>query len=145
MRAVVQRVQRASVTVDHAVVGTIERGLLVYLGVGRGDSDEALEWLAAKVVNLRIFADEAGKMAHSVADIRGKVLIVSQFTLYGDTQKGNRPSFTSAEDPERARQMFQRFCDLCAQSIPVQTGVFGADMQVESVNDGPVTLWLERV
>jgi D-aminoacyl-tRNA deacylase len=145
MRAVVQRVKRASVTVDGAVVGAIEQGLLVYLGVGAGDSEQALEWLASKVLNLRIFADKDGKMMHSVEDVGGKALIVSQFTLYGDTQKGNRPSFTSAEDPARAREMFQRFCDRCAKAVPVQTGVFGADMQVESVNDGPVTLWLERV
>jgi D-aminoacyl-tRNA deacylase len=145
MRAVVQRVKSASVTVEGAVVGAIDRGLLVYLGVGAGDSEDALQWLATKVLNLRVFADNAGKMAHSVTESGGKLLIVSQFTLYGDTQKGNRPSFTSAEAPARAKEMFERFCQHCAHAVPVQTGVFGADMQVESVNDGPVTLWLERV
>jgi D-aminoacyl-tRNA deacylase len=145
MRAVVQRVKQASVSVEGAVVGAIQTGILVYLGVGAGDNDEALEWLCSKILSLRIFADESGKMSHSVLDIGGAALIVSQFTLYGDLQKGNRPSFTSAEQPERAKQMFERFCQRCSMTVPVHTGIFGADMQVESVNDGPVTLWLERV
>lgn len=144
MRALVQRVKRASVSVDGRVVATTGPGLLVYVGIGAGDALEALEWLASKVVNVRIFPDEHGKMSHSLHSSKGEALIVSQFTLYGDLSKGNRPSFTSAELPVRAREMFDMFCDACACHVPVQRGIFAADMQVESVNDGPVTLWLTR-
>lgn len=144
MRAVLQRVTRASVTVDGEVVGRIERGLLVLLGMTHTDTAEQARWLADKTVGLRIFADEQGKMNRSVADVNGAVLVVSQFTLYGDCQKGRRPSFIEAAPPEIAIPLYEEYVNaIKALGIPVETGRFGAMMNVELVNDGPVTLILE--
>ncbi|HEY2839112.1 MAG TPA: D-aminoacyl-tRNA deacylase [Pirellulales bacterium] len=144
MRAVIQRVCRASVTIDNDIVGSIGPGLLVLLGVTHTDAIEQARWLAEKIVNLRIFNDDDGKMNRSVADIDGSVLVVSQFTLYGDAQKGRRPSFIAAARPEHATPLYEQFIvALLEQGVPVQTGRFGATMQVELVNDGPVTLILE--
>jgi D-tyrosyl-tRNA(Tyr) deacylase len=144
MRAVLQRVSRASVTVDGAVIGQIGQGLLVLLGVAQTDTAEQARWLAEKIVGLRIFADAEDKMNRSVADVGGGVLVVSQFTLYGDCQKGRRPSFIDAAPPEIAIPLYEEFVNAVkAQGIPVATGRFGAMMQVELVNDGPVTVILE--
>jgi D-tyrosyl-tRNA(Tyr) deacylase len=144
MRAVVQRVSRAQVTVEGQVVGRIERGLLVLLGVAQADADPDLEWLVAKVLALRVFPDAAGKMNLDLAQAGGSLLVVSQFTLYGDARKGNRPAFTGAKEPVEAERMYQRFCDRARElGAKVEQGVFRADMQVELVNDGPVTLLLD--
>lgn len=145
MRAVVQRVTQASVTVDAQVVGAIDGGLLVLLGVGAGDTAQEAQWLAHKVANLRIFSDAEGKMNRSVQDTGGAVLVVSQFTLYGDTRRGFRPSFVHAALPEIAEPLVEAFiAGVRAEGVPVATGVFRADMQVALVNDGPVTILLEK-
>lgn len=147
MRAVVQRVSRASVTIEGSLVGAIERGLLVLVGFTPGDTEEAVTWVADKVVGLRIFADDAGKMNRSVNECGGGggVLIVSQFTLYGDTSRGRRPSFIAAAGPEEAIPLYDAFVTAVrARGVPVATGEFGAMMEVELVNDGPVTLVIER-
>jgi D-tyrosyl-tRNA(Tyr) deacylase len=144
MRAVVQRVSRARVLIDQEVVGQIDRGLLILLGVARGDRAEQARWLADKIVSLRIFADDEGKMNRSLADVEGGVLVVSQFTLYGDCQKGRRPSFIDAAPPEIAIPLYEEFVvAVRALGIRTATGRFGAMMDVELVNDGPVTLILE--
>ena len=144
MRAVVQRVSQARVVVDQDVVGQIGRGLLVLLGVARGDTVEQARWLADKIIGLRIFADEEGKMNRGLADVGGEVLVVSQFTLYGDCQKGRRPSFVDAAPPEIAIPLYEGFLNAVrALGIPTASGRFGAMMQVELVNDGPVTLIVE--
>jgi D-tyrosyl-tRNA(Tyr) deacylase len=144
MRAVVQRVSRARVVADQEVVGQIGRGLLVLLAVGRGDTAELARRLADKIVGLRIFADEDGKMNRSLADVGGEALVVSQFTLYGDCQKGRRPSFVDAAPPEIAIPLYEEFVTAVrALGIPTATGRFGAIMQVELCNDGPVTLIVE--
>jgi D-aminoacyl-tRNA deacylase len=145
MRAVVQRVSRASVTVDGNVVGAIEAGLLVLLGAGSGDTATDLAYLVDKIVNLRIFADDAGKMNRSVLDIGGGVLVVSQFTLYGDARKGRRPAFTDALEPVAAKALYLQSLEAlrAAGVTQVAAGVFAADMKVELVNDGPVTLLLD--
>lgn len=145
MRAVVQRVARARVTaVDPIGGGEIGRGLCVLLGVARGDGEEEAARLAGKIARLRIFADEAGRFDRSVSDIGGAALVVSQFTLIADTAKGNRPSFGEAAAPELAEPLYERFCaELRALGVPVETGVFGAAMEVELVNDGPVTVVLD--
>lgn len=146
MRVLVQRVSEASVRVDEDVVGAIERGLLLLVGIHGTDTDAELEWMANKCVALRIFEDDQGKMNRSVKDVGGQCLVVSQFTLYGDARKGNRPSFIEAGPPEMAAAACDRFAamirDRLQRSVP--TGRFGADMKVSLVNDGPVTLWLER-
>jgi D-tyrosyl-tRNA(Tyr) deacylase len=140
MRAVVQRVSRARVTPG----GEIGLGLCVLLGVARGDSEEQVTRLAAKVARLRIFPDDEGRFDRSVADVGGAVLVVSQFTLIADAAKGNRPSFAEAAPPEEAEALYERFCsELRSLGIPVETGVFGAKMEVELVNDGPVTIVLD--
>lgn len=145
MRVVLQRVSRARVTVEGRVTGEIGRGLLLLAGFTDGDTDEALAWMADKVVTLRIFPDDEGKMNRSVEDIGGGLLVVSQFTLYGDARKGRRPSFVQAARPEVAIPLYERFLQMLrATGRPVQTGEFGAMMDVELVNDGPVTLVLER-
>lgn len=141
MRAVLQRVRRARVTVGEEVVGEIGCGLLVLLGVSREDTPEQARWLADKIVGLRLFADADDKMNLGVADVSGSVLVVSQFTLYGDCRKGRRPSFIDAAPPEIAIPLYEAFINgVKAQGVPVATGRFGAMMQVELVNDGPVTL-----
>ena len=145
MRAVVQRVSRARVVVGDEVVGEVGRGLLVLLGVAPDDAEADARWLADKVVNLRIFPDDTDKMNRSVADAGGGVLVVSQFTLYGDCKKGRRPSFIGAAGPEIAVALYEAFANAVrALGVPVATGRFGAMMHVELVNDGPVTLLLER-
>jgi D-tyrosyl-tRNA(Tyr) deacylase len=144
MRAVVQRVSRAAVRVDGSVTGSIERGLLVLLGVAAGDGEEQARWTADKVARLRIFEDQAGKMNRSVEDVRGGVLVVSQFTLLGDARKGNRPGFAAAAPPDRANDLYQRVCALLRErGLPVAEGVFRAHMEVELTNDGPVTILLD--
>ena len=144
MRAVIQRVSRAAVRVDGAVVGEIGAGLLVLLGVAAADTEPDAERLAAKVARLRIFADDAGRFDRSVLDGGGAVLVVSQFTLLADTAKGNRPSFSAAAAPQEAEQLYERFCaHLRELGLGVETGAFGARMEVELVNDGPVTIVLE--
>jgi len=145
MRAVVQRVSRAEVRVDGKVVGKIGKGILVLLGVGQDDNDQDLQWMADKVVNLRIFEDENEKMNLSVLDVGGQVLVVSQFTLYGDCRKGKRPSYSSAASPADAERMYNEFVKTIESryGIKVETGVFQAMMEVDLVNDGPVTLLLD--
>jgi D-tyrosyl-tRNA(Tyr) deacylase len=145
MRAVVQRVSRASVTVGGRVTGQIERGLLVLLGAGAGDGAEDLKYVVDKVVNLRIFSDEAGKMNRSVLEVGGGVLAVSQFTLYGDARQGRRPSFIGALEPVEARRLYEEaLVALRAAGVTrVEAGEFGADMAVELLNDGPVTILLD--
>jgi D-tyrosyl-tRNA(Tyr) deacylase len=144
MKALVQRVSEASVTVGERMVGSIGRGLLVLLGVEEGDGEREAELLARKVAHLRIFEDDAGKMNRSVLEVGGDVLVVSQFTLCADVRKGNRPSFTGAAAPEQARALYARFCDhVAVQGAPVARGEFAAHMAVRLVNDGPVTIWLD--
>jgi D-tyrosyl-tRNA(Tyr) deacylase len=146
MRAVVQRVTRARVVVNEEVVGSIAQGLLVLLGVAPTDTEAQAQWLADKIVGLRIFRDDEDRMNRSVADVGGAVLIVSQFTLYGDCSKGRRPSFIGAAGPELAVPLYEALiAAVRAQGIPTATGRFGAMMQVELVNDGPVTLILDTV
>lgn len=141
MQALIQRVSEASVTVEGAVVGQIGAGLLVLMCAEHGDTDAVSTKLLEKILKLRIFSDEAGKMNLSVQDINGSLLIVSQFTLAADTSKGTRPSFGRAAAPEQARYLYDRFVELARQSaVPVQTGIFAADMKVALVNDGPVTI-----
>lgn len=145
MRAVVQRVRHARVTVDETEVGAIGPGLLVLLGVAQGDGADAAEWMAGKIAQLRVFPDDAGRMQRSVEDVGGGVLVVSQFTLLGDTRKGNRPSFIGAADPAVAEPLYEAvMARLRERGLAVAGGRFGAMMQVELVNDGPVTLLLER-
>lgn len=146
MVALVQRVSEASVTVDGEVTGTIGTGLLILLGVHRDDTDTEMEWLVNKVANLRIFPDDEGRMNHSLLDVGGDALVVSQFTLYGDTRKGNRPSFVESAPPEQAEALYEAFTAALSARLgrPVPTGIFGAMMDVYLVNDGPVTLWVER-
>jgi len=144
MRAVVQRVSRASVTVDGQVVGAIGCGFLVLLGVTHNDGRSEADWLARKIVGLRIFEDDAGKMNLSLADVGGAVLVVSQFTLYGDARKGRRPDFIQAARPEIAEPLVDYFVEaMRSAGLPVETGRFRATMDVELVNEGPVTLWLD--
>ena len=144
MRAVVQRVSRASVTVDGTITGSIGRGLLVFLGVGKEDTQKDIDFITDKVVNLRIFEYDKGKMNISIRDIDGGILLISQFTLYGNCRKGRRPDFTAAGPPEMAKQLYERTIDAIKdKGVPVETGVFAAHMDIDSVNDGPVTLMLE--
>src|SRR5215207_2921149 len=145
MRALLRRVSRASVTVEGQTISTIGKGLLVLLAVGHRDGEEQAKYLAEKIANLRVFEDEQGKTNLSVQDVKGEVLVVSQFTLYADTRKGRRPSFIDAALPEVAEPLVSRFVELLrGHGIPTQTGKFGAHMQVEIHNDGPVTIWLEK-
>jgi len=144
MRAVIQRVLQAEVEVKNKSVGRIDKGLLVYLGVGNADGLKDAEFMAEKLVNLRIFADEAGKMNRGVVDVGGGILLVSNFTLHGDCRKGRRPSFDAAAKPELAQQLYEKVAGLIAeQGVPVEKGVFREYMQVSSVNDGPVTFLLD--
>ncbi len=144
MRALLQRVTRAEVRVDGHVVGSVGHGLLVPLGVAPDDTDALATTLAAKVAALRIFADDAGLTNLSIRDVAGSALVVSQFTLYADTRKGRRPSFIRAGAPEIGKRLYEVFCNaLAGQGIPVERGRFGAEMEVELVNDGPFTIWLD--
>ncbi|HEY8174106.1 MAG TPA: D-aminoacyl-tRNA deacylase [Gemmatimonadaceae bacterium] len=145
MRVLLQRVSRAEVRVDGRVTGRIEQGLLVLVGFTHSDSDEKLAWMTDKIIGLRIFGDAEQKMNLALADVGGAVLVVSQFTLYGNAEKGRRPSFIDAARPEQAIPLYDRFVALLRErGVRTETGEFGAMMDVELVNDGPVTLWLER-
>lgn len=143
MRLVIQRVSRASVSVDGETTGSIGNGYLVLLGVGAEDTEAECERLAKKMINLRIFADENGKTNLSLKDVGGELLIISQFTLYADCRKGNRPHFLNAKEPNEAERLYEYFCELCERETRVEKGVFGADMKVELLNDGPFTVILE--
>ena len=144
MRALLQRVSHASVTVDKQVVGQIAQGLLILLGVGHGDGEAQIRTMTEKIVHLRIFEDDAGKMNRSLLDIGGQALVVSQFTLYADARKGRRPGYTDAAPPALAEPLVERFKDaITSYGVKVAGGVFGAYMQVELLNDGPVTIWLD--
>jgi D-aminoacyl-tRNA deacylase len=145
MRALLQRVSRASVKINGQTISEIGKGLLILLGVGHEDREEQVSFLAEKVANLRIFEDEQGKTNLSIQDVKGEAIVVSQFTLYADSRKGRRPSFTDAALPEVAAPLVNRFVELLrGHGIPTQTGQFGAHMLVEIYNDGPVTIWLEK-
>lgn len=145
MRALIQRVSRASVTVDSRIVGSIQKGFLVLLGIEESDTEEDLTWLSRKIVGLRLFDDDQGLMNRDLGDVGGGILLVSQFTLHAATKKGNRPSFIRAARPEIARPMYEKMiCQLESDlGKPIATGEFGAAMQVELVNDGPVTIWID--
>ncbi|MGL5965074.1 MAG: D-aminoacyl-tRNA deacylase [Fusobacteriaceae bacterium] len=144
MRAVVQRVKFASVTVDGEVVGKINEGFLVLLGIKDGDTEKELDWISSKISGLRVFEDENGKMNRELKDINGSILVVSQFTLYGDCVKGKRPSFSLAAKPDLAIPLYERFkSNIEKLGIPLESGIFGADMKVELLNDGPVTLIID--
>ena len=145
MKLVVQRVKNASVEVEGKKVGSIEKGYLVLLGVTHTDTKETADYLVKKLCNLRVFEDENGKMNLNIKQVGGSLLIVSQFTLYGDCSEGNRPSFTNAAKPELANELYEYFCDKCLENnIKVERGIFGADMKVSLLNDGPVTIIMER-
>ena len=145
VRALIQRVKAASVTVDGDEVGSIGSGLLMLLGVGATDGPEDLEWLARKTLQLRIFADAQGAMNRSVTEVAGGILVISQFTLFARTKKGNRPSFVDAAPPEKAEALYETFCRVLAgrHCAPVASGKFGAHMEVSLINDGPVTIWID--
>mgnify|MGYP001826138719 FL=1 len=145
MRVVLQRVKNGKVAVEGRTIAEISLGVVILLGIGHGDGEEQARYLANKIANLRIFEDEAGKINRSLLDVGGEAIVVSQFTLYADTRKGRRPSFTDAASPESASPLVERFAALLEElGVPTQTGEFGAHMLVEIANDGPVTIWLER-
>lgn len=145
MKLVVQRVKKAEVKVDGNIIGKIDKGFLVLIGIKVGDTKEQADYLVKKLCNLRVFSDENDKMDLSIKDVKGKLLIVSQFTLYGDCSQGNRPSFIEAARPEEANPLYEYFCNQCElNNIEVQKGIFGADMKVELINDGPVTIIIEK-
>ena len=145
MKLVIQRVKKASVEVANKIVGSIEQGFLVLIGIKKGDTREQAEYLAKKLCNLRIFTDENDKLNLSLKDINGKLLIVSQFTLYANCNDGNRPSFIDAAKSDEAIPLYEYFCEECfKKGIEVQKGIFGADMKVELINDGPVTIIMEK-
>jgi D-aminoacyl-tRNA deacylase len=145
MRVIIQRVQRSSVTIEQKVVAAIGEGLLILLGIETEDNDEDLNWLCKKIASLRIFSDEQGLMNKSVVDIKGQLIVVSQFTLFASTKKGNRPSFLRSARPEIAIPIYTRFLEQIKleTGLDVQSGEFGADMKVELINDGPVTIWID--
>lgn len=145
MKLVVQRVKNASVEVDKKIVGKIDKGYLVLIGVTHTDTKEIADYLVKKLCNLRIFEDENGKMNLNIKQVNGSMLIVSQFTLYGDCTEGNRPSFTNAARPDFANELYEYFCEKCSENdIHIEKGIFGADMKVSLLNDGPVTIILEK-
>lgn len=145
MRVVLQRVSKASVTVNNEVTGAIQNGLLIFLGITASDSQEDIEWLTSKIIGLRIFNDDSGKMNHSIIDTNGEILCISQFTLFANTKKGNRPSYIEAARPEIAIPLYEIFVNTLSRKRDkdIQTGIFGADMQVQLVNDGPVTIVMD--
>lgn len=146
MKAVLQRVSEASVRVDGEVTGEIKTGFMILFGAGQGDTEEEADYIARKTARMRVFEDENGKMNLGLADVNGGALVISQFTLYADCRKGNRPSFTMAEKPDRAEALYEYFCKKLGEEagIQVEKGVFGADMKVSLINDGPVTIILEK-
>lgn len=145
MKAVIQRVSKASVKVDGNVAGSIGRGVLVLVGFTDSDKDAEIGWVARKLAGMRIFEDDEGKLNRSLLDVHGSALVVSQFTLYADIRKGRRPSFVKAAKPERAKELYERFCELLvAEEIAVEKGVFGAKMDIELINSGPVTIIMEK-
>lgn len=145
MRVVIQRVSRASVTVEEQITGAVASGLLVLLGIEDADTEEDIRWLSGKIVNLRIFADDAGVMNRSVLETGGGILLVSQFTLHASTKKGNRPSYIRASKPDVAIPLYEKMIAQLEADLgkPIATGIFGADMKVELLNDGPVTIWMD--
>ena len=145
MRILIQRVKKASVTVDNKLISLIDKGLLVFVGIGEDDNDEDIQWLAKKIANIRLFDDENGVMNRSVTDIDGEILSVSQFTLMASTKKGNRPSYIKAAKPEISVPLYEKFCTEVEIAInkPIKRGVFGADMKVDLLNDGPVTIFID--
>ncbi len=144
MRLIVQRVKNAKVEVDNKIVGQINGGYMVLVGVGSNDTEKEADYLAKKLINLRVFEDENGKMNLGLKDVNGELLLISQFTLYADCSGGNRPSFINAAKPDKANELYEYFCKKCAESVHVQKGVFGAHMEVTLQNSGPVTILLER-
>jgi D-aminoacyl-tRNA deacylase len=146
MRVLIQRVNKASVTIENHIYSSINEGLLLFLGIEESDHINDIEWLTRKIIQLRIFSDEAGLMNKSILEVEGHILIISQFTLFAQVKKGNRPSFVRAARPETAIPLYNKFCDSLKIFIGndrVKTGVFGANMQVELINDGPVTIWID--
>ncbi len=145
MRILVQRVTKASVTIDNNIKSRIGKGILIFVGIEEADNKEDIEWLANKVVNLRIFDDENGVMNKSAIEVNAEILVVSQFTLHASTKKGNRPSYIKAAKPDISIPLYEEFCNVLSSKIekPVQTGEFGAEMKVELINDGPVTIWID--
>lgn len=145
MLVVIQRVSEASVKIEGEVKGEIQKGLLILLGIAQGDGQEDIDWLVKKIIHLRIFGDEEGKMNLSLLDIQGEILLISQFTLHASTKKGNRPSFIEAARPEQAIPLYEQFIQKLSQTLvkEIQTGVFGADMKVSLLNDGPVTIIID--
>ena len=143
MKFLIQRVKKAQVEVDQNIVGEIEKGLLVFIGISHTDTKEIADYLIKKLINLRIFEDKNGKMNLGIKDVEGKLLLVSQFTLYADCTQGNRPSFTDAAKPQFAKELYEYIIKKCSEEIK-DTGIFGADMQVKLINDGPVTIMLEK-
>ena len=145
MKILIQRVKRASVTVNNELISLIDKGLLVFVGIGEEDNDEDIQWLSKKIANIRLFDDENGVMNKSVIDIDGEVLAVSQFTLMASTKKGNRPSYIKAARPEISVPLYEKFCEEIELAInkPIKQGVFGADMKVDLLNDGPVTIFID--
>ena len=145
MKILIQRVKKANVKVDNKTVGEIEKGMLVFVGITHNDTKKEAEYLSNKLCNLRIFEDENGKMNLSIKDVKGKILIISQFTLYANCEKGNRPSFSDAGNPEMANELYEYFCTKCEEKeIEIQKGIFGENMEVNLTNDGPVTIMLEK-
>ncbi len=145
MKFLIQRVKKAQVEVDQNIVGEIEKGLLVFIGISHTDTKEIADYLIKKLINLRIFEDKNGKMNLGIKDVEGKLLLVSQFTLYADCTQGNRPSFTDAAKPQFAKELYEYIIKKCSEEIKdIETGIFGADMQVKLINDGPVTIMLEK-
>ena len=144
MRLVVQRVKNAKVEVENKVVGKINNGFMVLVGIGLNDTEKEADYLAKKLINLRIFEDEAGKMNLNIKDVKGELLLISQFTLYADCTGGNRPSFINAAKPDKANKLYEYFCKKCSETVPVQKGIFRTHMEVTLQNSGPVTILLEK-
>ncbi len=144
MKLLIQRVNKASININGRTHSQINKGLLIFLGIEKGDTSECSKWLIEKILKLRIFEDENEKMNLSIKDVNGEIMVVSQFTLAGNCKKGTRPSFDNAEIPQKANEMYEEFCKHLSNSINIKTGVFGAMMQIELINDGPVTFILEK-
>ena len=144
MKVVLQRVKNSSVSINGELYSKIDKGYMLLFGVEKGDTIECAEWLADKVLKLRVFEEENNKMNHSIVDVQGEILVVSQFTLAGNCKKGTRPSFDNAEHPQIAKKLYEDFCEILSKTVPVKTGVFGAMMDVSLINDGPVTFVLEK-